>query len=58
MEQSNSNQGGEKRRIMVERQEETSQRTGMNDLWTWATVWELTMGAEARTGRGGQMEKN
>ena len=36
------------------KKEGTSQRTCMNDPWTWTTGWGLTVGA----GRGGQREKN
>ena len=34
--------------------EGTSQRTCMNELWTWTTVWELTVVAGGRMGGGGQ----
>ena len=30
----------------------------MNDLRTWTTMWELTVGARGRMGRGGQRGKN
>ena len=42
---------------MVERGEEISQRTCMNDPWTWTTVWELTMGAGDGKGGGGKKGK-
>ena len=29
----------------------------MSDPWTWATMWELTVGVGGRTGRGGQRGK-
>ena len=34
--------------------ERTSQRTCMNDPWTWTMVWELTVGAGDGLGGGGQ----
>ena len=36
----------------------TTQRTCMNDPWTWTTVWELTVGAGGGLGGGGQSKKN
>ena len=38
--------------------EGTSQRTRMNDPWTWTRVWGLTMGGRSGVGRGGQRGKN
>ena len=54
MEQTNSSQSGGGRGIMVERGERISQRTCMNDPWTWTTLWGLTVGVEGGLGRGGQ----
>ena len=39
---------------MVEKGERTSQRTCMNDPWTWTMVWGLTVGARGRLSGGGQ----
>ena len=37
--------------------ERSSQRTCMNDPWTWTMVWELTVGAGDGLGGGGQRGK-
>ena len=39
--------------------EGTSQRTCMNDSWTWMTVWELTVGVgcEQRRAKGEKLEQ-
>ena len=38
--------------------EVTSQKTCMNDPWTWATLWGLTEEAGSRLGGRGQRGKN
>ena len=45
-------------RTTVERREGTSQRTYMNDPWTWTMVWGLTVEAGGGMDRGGQRGKN
>ena len=40
------------------KEEVTSQRTCMNDRWTWTTVWGLAVGTGHGLGRGGQRGKN
>ena len=37
--------------------EAISQRTCLNDPWTWTRVWRLTVGIGGGLGRGGQMRK-
>ena len=58
MEQTDSDQRWRGRRIMVERGEGTSQRTCMNDPWTWTRVWKLTVGARDGVSGGGQRGEN
>ena len=38
--------------------EGTSQRTCVNDTWTWTAVWGLTVGEGEGLGGKGQREKN
>ena len=42
---------------LSDRKVDTRQRTGMNDPWTWTTVWELTVGVAVEMGRRGQRGK-
>ena len=58
MEQTENDQRGMGREIMVERRGRDRQRTYMNDSRTWTTVWELTVGKGGGMGEGGQIGNN
>ena len=58
MKQTDRGQKGERRGILVERDEGTRQRTCMNDPRTWTRVRELTVGVGNGMGGRGQRGKN
>ena len=49
---------GEEGRGIVKGREGVSQRTCMNDSWTWTMERGLTVGERGKLGGGGQKEKN
>ena len=57
MEQTESDQRGGRRGMVVGRRDRTRQRTCMNDPRTWTTVWGLTVAVGIGMGRGGQRGK-
>ena len=57
MEQTDSGQRGRGKGEWWKEGEGNSQRTSMNDPWTWTTVWGLTVGVGGGLGGRGQREK-
>ena len=57
MEQTHSSQRGGGWGEQGKEGEVTSQRTYMNNPWTWTMVWGLTVGAGGGLGGGRQREK-
>ena len=58
MEQTDSCLRGGRRREQWKEGEGTSQRTCMNDPWTWTMVWGLTVGTRGRLDGRGQRGGN